>query len=290
MGSATAKRIALPEDFPWQQSVGLLLDAVQVEKLLPRLFEWAETPRVDVLYLTTRLAEFRDLSPCLVRLKGAGDPALAQFLENVDQLWGFLLVSDEPWEQVVAHLRWLTVIEHPSGQEMLLRMAYPPVADALFGTEYPDSMLFGPCQHIFTVDLARSGWHRYTRPGEMPPPKHDAPYRFNEKQWDSLDDASFRKRVTELSRHMKHYFPDYQAELTDQQYREHLQALARRAVEHGFDCEKELYLYANAHGFVDEQGLRKDPDIVSLLDPKSSSPKAQRIERIADLAQKRCLP
>lgn len=63
MGSATAKRIALPEDFPWQQSVGLLLDAVQVEKLLPRLFEWAEIPRVDVLYLTTRLAEFRDLSP-----------------------------------------------------------------------------------------------------------------------------------------------------------------------------------------------------------------------------------
>jgi len=290
MGSATAKRIALPEDLPWQQSVGLLLDAVQVEKLLPRLFEWAEIPRVDVLYLTTRLAEFRDLSPCLVRLKSAGDPTLAQFLENVDQQWGYLLVSDEPWEQVVAHLRWLTVIEYPSGQDMLLRIAYPAVADALFGAEYPDAVLFGPCQHIFTADLARSGWHCYARPGEMPPPKHDAPYRLNEKQWDRLDDASFGKRLTELSLHMKHYFPDYQADLTDQQYWEHLQALARRAVEHGFDCEKELHLYANAHGFLGEQGLRKDPDIVSLLDPKSSLPKAQRIERIADLAQKRRLP
>lgn len=190
----------------------------------------------------------------------------------------------------MAHLRWLTVIEHPSGQEMLLRMAYPPVVDALFGAEYPDSVLFGPCQHIFTADLARNGWHHYTRPGEIPPPKHNAPYRLNEKQWDSLDDASFRKRVTELSRHMKHYFPDYQADLTDQQYWEHLQALAHRAVEHGFGSEKELYLYATAHGFMSEQALLGDRLIASLLQHNPHYPGTERAETIANLAQIRSQP
>jgi hypothetical protein len=290
MGLATAKRIALPEDLPWQQSVGLLLDAIQVEKLLSRLFEWAVIPSVDVLYLTTRLAEFRDLSPCLVRLESASDPTLAQFLANVDQQWGYLLISDEPWERVVAHLRWLTVIEYPSGQDMLLRIAYPPVADALFGAEYPDSVLFGPCQHIFTADLARSGWHHYTRPGEIPPPQHNAPYRLNEKQRDSLDDASFRKRVTELSRHMKHYFPDYQADLTDPQYCEHLQALALRAVEHDFGSEKELYLYATAHGFMSEQALLDDRLIASLLQHNPNFPGTERAETLAHLAQTRSQP
>lgn len=290
MGLATAKRIALPEDLPWQQSVGLLLDAIQVEELLSRLFEWAVIPSVDVLYLTTRLAELRDLSPCLVRLESASDPTLAQFLANVDQQWGYLLVSDEPWERVVAHLRWLTVIEYPSGQDMLLRIAYPPVADALFGAKYPDSVLFGPCQHIFTADLARSGWHHYTRPGEIPPPQHNAPYRLNEKQRDSLDDASFRKRVTELSRHMKHYFPDYQADLTDQQYCEHLQALARRAVEHDFGSEKELYLYATAHGFMSEQALLDDRLIASLLQHNPNFPGTERAETLAHLAQIRSQP
>jgi hypothetical protein len=290
MGLATAKRIALPEDLPWQQSVGLLLDAIQVEKLLSRLFEWAVIPSVDVLYLTTRLAESRDLSPCLVRLESASDPTLAQFLANVDQQWGYLLISDEPWERVVAHLRWLTVIEYPSGQDMLLRIAYPAVADALFGAEYPDAVLFGPCQHIFTADLARSGWRHYTRPGEIPPPQHNAPYRLNEKQRDSLDDASFRKRVTELSRHMKHYFPDYQADLTDQQYCEHLQALARRAVEHDFGSEKELYLYATAHGFMSEQALLDDRLIASLLQHNPNFPGTERAETLAHLAQIRRQP
>lgn len=80
MSSATAKkpRLALPDDLLWQPSVGLLLDAVQVEHLLQRLFKWNELPAVEVLYLGTRLSEFRDQSPCLVRLTDPNDPILAQ--------------------------------------------------------------------------------------------------------------------------------------------------------------------------------------------------------------------
>ncbi|MEA9977019.1 MULTISPECIES: DUF4123 domain-containing protein [unclassified Pseudomonas] len=139
----------------------MLLDAVQVEDLLKRLYQWVDSPCVNVLYLGTRFGALKDVSPCLVQIKGEYDPILAQFLENLDRHWGYLLISEGPWVQLVAHLRWLISIEHPSGQEMLLRSASTDVADSLF--ESADSALFGPCQRIMTAALVNGGWRLYTR-------------------------------------------------------------------------------------------------------------------------------
>jgi len=283
--AANRSKISLPEGLPWQHSVGLLLDAVQVENLLQRLFEWADLPMLEVLYLKTRFAEFRDVSPCLVRLKGANDPILAQFLANLDQQWGYLLASDEPWEQMVAHLRWLTLVEHPSEEPLLLRIAYPPVADALFSSETASSRLFGPCQCIFTADLAHNRWHQYNRPGEMPPPQHDKPYRLSEKQWASLDDARFRERVNELHQHMDTYFPDYRSNLTAPERREHLHQLALSAIEQGFDSEKALWLYANILGFMDKHPHTTDPMLLASLNPHQPMPNIKRIEMLGCVAE-----
>lgn len=287
MSSATANdaRMALPEDFSWQRSVGLLLDAVQVEPLLQRLFEWSPLPALEVLYVGT-LDEFKTLSPCLVRLTDPKDPILAQFLANLDQRWGYLLISDAPWPDVVAHLRWLTVVEHPSGQELLLRIAYPETAKALFGPTSSDWALFGPCQHLLIADPAEGSWRQYSRFGEMPEPNHAAPYRLSEQQWASLDSASADKRLNELVRHMQQHFPDFRAELTQPQRREHLRALADRAAELGFHSEQELYLFANAHGFMNLPSLL-DPQSIALLTQPNPSTTA---EAIAAAAQKRSQP
>ncbi|MEB0043116.1 MULTISPECIES: DUF4123 domain-containing protein [unclassified Pseudomonas] len=176
--AATHSRTALPNDIPWHQSVGLLLGAVQVENLLKQLYQWADSPAVNVLYLGTRFAVLKHVSPCLVQIEREDDSILAQFLENLGQQWGYLLISDGPWEQLVAHLRWLISIEHPSGQEMLLRIASTDVADALF--ESADAALFGPCQRIITADRTNGGWCQYTRPGEIHEPNRDTPYRLTE--------------------------------------------------------------------------------------------------------------
>jgi hypothetical protein len=288
MNSATANkaRMALPDDFSWRPSVGLLLDAVQVEHLLQRLFEWNPLPAVEVLYLGTRLAEFRDVSPCLVRLTGPNDPILAQFLVNLGQQWGYLLVSDAPWPQVVAHLRWLTVVEHPSGQELLLRIAYPETVKALFAPTCSDSALFGPCQNIFVASHAEGSWHQYSRFGEIPEPNHAVPYRLSEKQWASLDNASAEKRLNELARHMQHYFPDYRAELTLEQRREHLRALTDRAAELGFHSETDVQLFADAHGYLNQPTLLDPQSIALLTQPNASTTAAA----IAAAAQKRSQP
>jgi hypothetical protein len=278
----------VPNDIPWHKSVGLLLDGVQVEQLLKRLYQWADAPTVKVLYLGSRFAALKQVSPCLVRIESADDPILAQFLSCVDQQWGYLLISDEPWEQMATHLRWLTSVEHPSGQEMLLRIACPAVADALFGLA--DSALLGPCQRIMTADVANGGWHQYSRPGKTPNSDHAKPYRLSEKQWLSLDNASARKTMTELSRHMTRYFPEYHPDLTEKERHEHFQALVHRAAEHGFESEKELYLYCNAHGFVGQQAL-KDPTFAPFLEPHPTDEcLTWRAEGLASQTQTRSQP
>jgi len=290
MNSATARhsRFALPNDIPWHQSIGLLLDGVQVENLLKRLYQWADAPTVKVLYLGSRFAALKQVSPCLVRIESADDPILAQFLGCVDQQWGYLLISDKPWEQLAVHLRWLTSVEHPSGQEMLLRIAFPAVADALF--ESADPALLGPCQRIITANLADGGWHQYTRSGEPPKTEHAKPYRLSEKQWLGLDNASARKTVTELSRHMTLYFPDYHPDLTEKERHAHFQALIHRAAGHGFKSEKELYLYCNAHGFVGPKAL-EDSTFAPFLEPHATDEfLTWRAEGLASQTQTRSQP
>lgn len=286
MKSATANDTLLPDGFSWQRSVGLLLDAVHVEHLLQRLFEWNPLPAVEVLYLGTRLAGLRDLSPCLVRLTDPNDPILAQFLANLEQQWGYLLVSDAPWPEVVAHWRWLTVVEHPSGQALLLRIAYPDTADALFAPSSNTSALFGPCQSIFIARDAEGDWQQHCRPGDRPEPQPCAPYRLSEQQWASLEHASAAKRLSTLAQHMQHYFPDYPPELTPPQRQAHLRALADRAVELGFHSEHELYLFANAHGFMNEDTPLDDHSIALLLPP--GMPVSAEV--IAEMAHRRTQP
>lgn len=286
--AATPAPLGLPDDIPWQQTVGLLLDAVQVVDLLKRLYRWAELPSVKVLYLGTRLAALQHLSPCLVRISGPNDPILAQYLDHLDQKWGYLLVSEASWEQTAAHLQWLTSVEHWSGQEMLLRIAYPDVADALFGSA--DCVLFGPCQRVITADYIKGGWNQYYRSGDMPQQNFAAPYCLSERQAQRLMDASAHKTISDLSEHMAYYFPEYYANLTHAERDLHLQTLVHRAGEHGFNSEKALYLYCNAHGFVGGQAL-EEPAFAMFLEPCSTdeSPTC-RAQGLASLAHKRSRP
>ena len=54
--TVTRSGFALPTDILWQQSVGLLLDALQVVDLLKRVYQWTSAPTVNVLYLGGRFA------------------------------------------------------------------------------------------------------------------------------------------------------------------------------------------------------------------------------------------
>jgi hypothetical protein len=279
----------LPQGLPWNGTVGLLLDGVSVEKLPQHLYQWTENPEFEPLYLGTRWAELGDISPCLVQIKAQNNPVLTRFLNASRQEWGHLVFSDQSWDQLVAHFRWLTSVMHPLGEEVLLRIADPTVTHALLAhaETIKDPTLFGPCKQIVTADAALDCWYINNRPGNAPEPDHSKRYRLSEAQLSQLDEVNFRNVVMRLDAHMQEYFPSYQAQSTPQQRWEHLHALASTSYDRGFNTELDITLYANIHGFLGELALEEHPDLDAILKTPSEQTPAQRLERVADIAQER---
>ncbi|PIF52455.1 uncharacterized protein DUF4123 [Pseudomonas sp. 29] len=279
----------LPQGLPWNGTVGLLLDGVSVEKLPQHLYQWTENPEFEPLYLGTRWAELGDISPCLVQIKAQNNPVLTRFLNASRQEWGHLVFSDQSWDQLVAHFRWLTSVMHPLGEEVLLRIADPAVTHALLAhaETIKDPTLFGPCKQIVTADAALDCWYINNRPGNAPEPDHSKRYRLSEAQLSQLDEVNFRNVVMRLDAHMQEYFPSYQAQSTPQQRWEHLHALASTSYDRGFNTELDITLYANIQGFLGERALEEHPDLDAILKTPSEQTPAQRLERVADIAQER---
>lgn len=279
----------LPQGLPWNGTVGLLLDGVSVEKLPQHLYQWTENPEFEPLYLGTRWAELGDISPCLVQIKAQNNPVLTRFLNASRQEWGHLVFSDQSWDQLVAHFRWLTSVMHPLGEEVLLRIADPAVTHALLAhaETIKDPTLFGPCKQIVTADAALDCWYINNRPGNAPEPDHSKRYRLSEAQLSQLDEVNFRSVVMRLDAHMQEYFPSYQAQSTPQQRWEHLHGLASTSYDRGFNTELDITLYANIHGFLGERALEEHPDLDAILKTPSEQTPAQRLEKVADIAQER---
>lgn len=281
----------LPQDLPWETPAYLLLDGISVETLPKRLYEWAGSPDFEVLYLETPWAELSDVSPYLVRLSGPHDPALAAFVQNSQEEWGYLLFSNANQEAVLDHLRWLVCVIHPMGEKMLLRLADPAVMHALLiqARQENDATLFGPIEKIVAADRIDSVWHEHQRPGPTMLSRQDRPYRLSDKQLDSLGDVAFRSTLIRLDAHMRDYFPTYQPTLDPSQRWQHLQALAERAYGLGFNSEYDITLYANLFGLLGADVLDMHSDIANLVDRPSSLTPTQRIEQAADLAYARAL-
>lgn len=279
----------LPQDLPWDTPAYLLLDGISVETLPKRLYEWAESPDFDVLYLETPWAELSDVSPCLVRLNGQHDPALAAFVQNSHDEWGYLLFSHASRDDLLKHLRWLVCVCHPMGEKMLLRLADPAVMHALLGqaTQDNDATLFGPLEQIVAADRIENAWHQHQRPGSLATTQQDRTYQLSDQQLARLGDVAFRSILISLDAHMRDYFPHYQITLHSTQRWQHLRALAERAYNLGFNSEYDITLYANIFGLLGANALDRHPDIATLVNHPSSLTPTQRIEQAADLAYAR---
>ncbi|NQD94454.1 DUF4123 domain-containing protein [Pseudomonas sp. CrR25] len=288
MHSSERPLISLPSDLPWSMGAYLILDGVSVEALPKKLYGWSDTPDFEVLYLETRWAELGDLSPCLIHLSGPHDPICGQFLNHAAEEWGYLLFSQASRLDVLAHVRQMISVRHPLGSEMLLRLADPAVAQALFALaeEEQNTALFGPIEQLYTPDAVIGRWHSLRRPGQSWSPR-PAPYRLSDSELARLGDVDFRQTVLRLDKHMHEYFPAYGNALTGTARWEHLHALALAAYQTGFSSEREITLYANIFGFLGEQALAGHPDIAALLRETTSQSPAQRVEQAAELAAAR---
>ncbi|MBU1330746.1 MAG: DUF4123 domain-containing protein [Gammaproteobacteria bacterium] len=279
----------LPAALPWDAPAYLLLDGISVETLPQQLYEWSESPDFDAVYLETPWAELAEVSPCLVRLNGQQDPALAAFVQNSQDEWGYLVFSPASRDEVLNHLRWLVSVRHPLGEAMLLRLADPAVIYALLEPTLrdADATLWGPVEQIVAADRMQNSWHQLQRPGSATAARHDRPYQLSDAQLERLGEVAFRGILIRLDEHLREYFPDYHQALTPPDRWQHLRTLAEQAYAQGFHSEQDITLYANIFGLLGDSALQEHTDIAELLTQKSSLTPSQRIEQAADLAYAR---
>ena len=276
---------ALPSDLPWKKNSYLLLDAVSVEALPQKLYQWSENPIFEPLYLGTELQELIDLSPCLITLRGPHDPLVRVFLDNASQEWGYLAFSDAGFEATLQHLRWLRQVNVQNGETALLRLADPSVAHHLFALGTPT--LFGPFDRICTPDSLDGVWHTHQRTSVLVEQDHSRLYSLNEDELMALGEVSFRQTIISVGKHLGTFFPNYKANIQGRDRVSHIRGLAERAYQNGMCSEREILLFANVFGFLGEQPLQNHPDIEHLLNDRSSLTPSQRVEQAARLAEQR---
>ncbi|MFJ2539718.1 MULTISPECIES: DUF4123 domain-containing protein [unclassified Pseudomonas] len=275
----------LPNDLPWKTPAYLLLDGVSVPNLAQQLYQWDN--QAYSLYQSTRWQELSDISPYLIALKGPSDPLLAHFLENSALEWGYLLFSTTDAHVLWGHWRNLLTVEHPSGVEVMPRIADPAVMHQLFGLaeQASSARWFGPVEYICLPDGVETLWHQHKRP--EPAIAEPQTYRLTDKELTVLGEVEFRNFVSSLNEHLEKYFPEYMATFPEQDRRPYAQKIADEAYEQGFASEQEITLYANVHGYLAGEPLTDHPDIVRLLTQSTPDAPLKRVERAAELAESR---
>lgn len=278
----------LPFSLTGAGTLALLLDAVAQEHLLRRIYQWADNPQVDPLYLQTPWHELLELSPCLLFLSGPQDPALAGFLNETELETGWLLLSAQPPEAISQHLRRLITVRPPHGELGLLRMSDPATAHVLFGhaEQQGNRALFGPIDTVCCPDSLLSTWHCHSAPRATAPPWSE-PYRLDEQQWTLLEQVAFRQAVLKLRQHMQQYFPDYQPQIQGPARGQLWQHLAEMAYRQGFCTLPEVLLFATIHGHLGANALNQHPDLQILLQDTTIDNSLVRIKQAAREAAKR---
>jgi hypothetical protein len=279
----------LPRALAWSDNVGLLLDGVSVERLSQRIYQWTDNPYFEPLYLRSRWSELLDLSPCFIRIDSRKDPVLKQFLAHVDEEWGCLLFSDRPWREQVDHLRWLTTVKEPSGQEFLLRLADPAVLRCLMSSaeQHSDSTLFGPFKQVVTADSRIGRWQLSQRPEPTPAPHYDSPYRLSQNHIERLGEVSFRAEVLSVRLRLSEVFPAFQTGAESVQRWAFAQQLVTDAYARGFCNDLQLEHYADIHGLLGEDALQAHPDLNELLNGASSAAANHQLTQALILARAR---
>jgi hypothetical protein len=266
----------------------LLLDGVNLPNLPHKLYEWSPQPEFEPLYLGTDHEALLDLSPCLVRLTGRIDPVVGHYLEHAKEECGFLLFSQAPWQEQIQHMRWLSRVQAPHGEEMLLRLADPAVFHALMGE--PDSAasisLLGPFELAAIPDALEGVWHEHRQPPGQRAPQN-SPYRLCDEQLTRLGEVNFRSVIGKLDLYMQTQYPAYGSDWDRANRRTHLTDLAEDAYAKGFCSEEDIFLYANIFGLLGSKALEAHPDIAQLLEQRSTNTPAQRLHMAVEIAQGR---
>lgn len=280
------KMPALPNNLPWNIGAYLLLDGVRLPLLAKQLHLWPNP--TECLFVSTRWRELLDISPYLISLSGPNDPVLDYFQQNAWLEPGYLLFSQADSYTLSTWLRSLIVVQHPAGDDVMMRVADPAVLHQLMSASEhtPSARWFGPIEQVCLPDGMQAQWQEHRRPASAVAVEPST-LRLTDQELTALGEVEFRQFVLRLTAHLTTYFPDLMAAPPEIERRRRAQQIAQTAYDKGFYSAQEVMLYANVLGYLAGQSIESHPDIYQLLNQPSALPPLQRVLRAADLAESR---
>lgn len=271
------------QQLPWQaESISLLLDGITIKNLLHNFYTQQNQSKFEVLYLQTPFAELYEVSPCLVKIDNSNNPHLKNYLSHLNEEWGYLLISEASWEEQVKHLRNLLVVKQPNDEQVILKIADPMVADALFGLaeKQADTAFFGPFKQVFTTNIIGNQVNTYQRPEKDIHPL-TIPYQLSNEQNEALDQLEIKRANHKLHQHMDRYFPNFLAYYPKETKKQAIDHLIHEANQLIYNTPMAQAYYLNIHGYLGDKTLENYPELSQLVNKKDVS----SLKEASDLAQ-----
>ncbi|KAB7695428.1 DUF4123 domain-containing protein [Plesiomonas shigelloides] len=275
-----------------QEQLYLLLDGGQIAQLERRLFEIADTPVYQPLYLYAPWESLREVSPCLVV---ATEPLLRWYAAEFQPNSGYLLASTLALLPFAERLRGWIEAQSPYGSRILLKPAQPEGMYRLFQDDDPRfwqdiTQVWIPVREQLQPRSKLIWWHKTANlptaaATKLPPQRENAPLRLSDAQWQRLGEVSWLNSLDTLYRHMEKWFPSRLAEQeTPNQW---ITDWATWGYKQGFTSLRDLMFFSNVIGYIGTVWLDDGhcPDIVDLLMNASVLTPSQRIEKAAQLAE-----
>lgn len=269
----------------------LVLDGLQLEPLERWLYEQAESPAYEPLYLGTPLEGCRGVSPCLVQLQD-NDSLWKRFLERgVDEKWGWGFASSAGFDELLQHLRWLLFVEHPSEGEKILRVASADVIRLLLSAEMSpqQSELLGSMETVW-LPVNRHGevsWYEVSNERKERS-QREARFQLQQAHLEALSHIAWERFAKELANHLETFFtpgafihehggPLFAAE-----------RIIHLTRELGFTGRRAHYYVANILGEHGEQALDEHamPDMAVLIRQSDQRAPMERLKAAAEAASR----
>ena len=251
----------------------LLVDGISLPEAEKQLYQTSEFPDYLNLYAGTDWDPVADVAPLLIAITEQ-DPFVGRFMtESFASEWGVLIKSSQDLPTLATQLRQCLTVRHPTGSDLVLRLADPGVVAVLF-TELE---VFGrTCQGVEALlvpDALRWEW-QFIAVTPRDAGGRSGPVTLSDEAFAVVAKVDERSLLRNLVAHLDRFFPSWDAMTGRSAGVDRLSRMISRARAAGYSSERSLTQWANVFGFsgAPEKPEMLSPAILGLLDSPPEYP------------------
>ena len=266
----------------------LLIDGAKVNDVSQAIYREELSPRCDVLYRKTELADLSEVSPWLVETRLTSALVQRCFDEWKPLGVAIILQADCQFDEVLEYLRGLLTAQLASGEGVVFRFYGPESGRLLLsrGRGGVDTRrLMGPCRAVAIQDRRTGEWECFYN-DQPSSERQNEVFNIREEHQAAMERAAERTALRKLELHTVSYFPHLlqQSDANGQDWKA-VSALMDAAKTRGLYSTRDIALYINIIGWLGHNAF-EDSDVLNLWEENSTTP-GKAIARIAEFAEKK---